>query len=98
MALTGQVAVVTGAARGIGKGIALGLAEAGAHVVVSDLGGSTRQWSYRLADRDELAQAAKEVEAIGGKALAVPCDVTRPVRWSSWSTSPSASSGVSTSW
>ena len=86
MSLEGKVAIVTGAARGIGKGIAVGLAEAGADVVLSDLGGSTRQWSYRLADSDELAVAAKEVETKGVKSLPVPCDVTTPTRSSNWST------------
>ena len=76
MGLEGKVAVVTGAARGIGKGIALGLARAGADVVLSDLAGGESQWSYRLADRDQLGVAAKDVEAVGVRSLAVPCDVT----------------------
>ena len=74
--LEGKVAIVTGAARGIGRGVALGLADAGADVVVSDLGGSGQKWSYRLADRGELEETTKAVEARGVKALAVPCDVT----------------------
>lgn len=78
MGLKGQVALITGAARGIGKGIALRLAQAGADVVLSDLGQSADDWSYRLADREALGAATKEVEAIGVRALAVPCDVTDP--------------------
>ena len=38
--LTGQTAVITGAAAGIGEGIAVRLAGAGAHVVIADLDGS----------------------------------------------------------
>jgi NADP-dependent 3-hydroxy acid dehydrogenase YdfG len=33
--ITGKVAVITGASRGIGEGIAIGLADAGAHVVIT---------------------------------------------------------------
>lgn len=59
-------AVVTGAARGIGKAIALRLARAGMNVVVSDI----------LAE--EAAGAAAEVEALGVRALAVRSDVSKP--------------------
>ena len=64
--LDGQVAVITGAGRGIGRGIATAYARAGAAVV--------------LAARtvDELDEAATEIEAAGGRALAVPTDVTHP--------------------
>jgi len=58
-------AVVTGAARGIGKAIALRLARAGMNVVVSDI----------LAE--EAAGAAAEVEALGVRALAVRSDVSK---------------------
>jgi 7-alpha-hydroxysteroid dehydrogenase len=63
--LDGRVAVVTGAGKGIGRGAALALAEAGAHVVVS---------ARTPAD---LESAAAEIRALGRRALAVPCDATR---------------------
>jgi len=61
--LTGKVAVVTGASRGLGRAIALGLAQAGADVVLS----SRRQ--------SACAEVAKQVEELGRGALAVACDV-----------------------
>ena len=61
--LDDRVAIVTGAGQGIGRGIALGLAEAGAHVV---LAARTR------ADLEEVADA---VEERGRRALVVPIDV-----------------------
>ncbi len=64
--LDGQVAVVTGAGKGIGRGIALCLAQAGADVVVA---------ARTAAD---VTAVAAEVEALGRRALAVPVDVTVP--------------------
>jgi NAD(P)-dependent dehydrogenase (short-subunit alcohol dehydrogenase family) len=61
--LEGKVAIVTGSGRGIGKAVALGLAEAGADVVVL---------ARTVAD---IEQTAGEVRAVGRKALAVPTDV-----------------------
>jgi len=61
--LTGRVAVVTGGSTGLGRAIALGLAEAGADVVPS---------SRRLA---EVEKAAAEIEALGRRSLRVASDV-----------------------
>jgi NAD(P)-dependent dehydrogenase (short-subunit alcohol dehydrogenase family) len=63
--LTGKTAIVTGGSRGIGKAIALRLAQAGASVVVS---------SRTEAD---CAAVAAEITDAGGKAIAVPCNVSR---------------------
>jgi meso-butanediol dehydrogenase/(S,S)-butanediol dehydrogenase/diacetyl reductase len=81
MTLRGRNALVTGAARGIGRGIALALAEAGANVALADLAGGPSPGAgasgptYDLAGQAELEAAAKEVEARGVRALALTCDV-----------------------
>ena len=64
--LRGQVAVVTGASRGIGRAIALTLAREGARVVVN---------YARSRERGEAVVA--EIRAGGGEALAVRADVSR---------------------
>lgn len=66
--LEGEVAIVTGSARGIGRGVALGLAEAGAAVVVVDLLG------------DRAHQTADEVREFGRRAIAVEADVSEPAQ------------------
>jgi NAD(P)-dependent dehydrogenase (short-subunit alcohol dehydrogenase family) len=63
--LDGQVALVTGSASGIGRGIAVGLAGAGADVACFDLPGSA------------LEDVCAEIATSGGKAIAVPGDVTQ---------------------
>jgi len=65
VSLAGQVAVVTGARRGIGAETALVLAEAGADVVVSDL----------VTEKGELDAVAQEIRGLGRKALAIKADV-----------------------
>ena len=65
MKLKGKTALVTGGGRGIGRAIALGLAEEGAQVAVLDI----------LTDNAESVR--REIEALGVKALALGADLTR---------------------
>ncbi len=64
--LTGRVAIMTGAGRGLGRTMALALAAAGADLA--------------LASRTtpELESLAEEIEALGRRAIAVPTDITSP--------------------
>jgi 7-alpha-hydroxysteroid dehydrogenase len=62
--VTGRVAVVTGAGRGIGAATAVALAEAGADVVIS------------ARTEEQLAKVAQQIEAAGRRALMVPADLS----------------------
>jgi 7-alpha-hydroxysteroid dehydrogenase len=66
--MPGQVAIVTGAGRGIGQGIALAFAEMGADVVCA----------ARTAD--EIEETAEKARSFGRRALAIRCDVTDPAQ------------------
>jgi NAD(P)-dependent dehydrogenase (short-subunit alcohol dehydrogenase family) len=64
MELDGQIAIVTGAGRGIGRATALELAKMGADIVVAEL------------DRAGADRTASEVKGLGRRVLIVPTDVT----------------------
>ena len=65
MTLEGKVALVTGAAQGLGKWISLGLAHAGADVAVADL------------NKEGADQTAKEISEMDRKAIAIKTDLTK---------------------
>ena len=64
-ALSGQVALVTGAGRGIGRAIAMAYAQAGAAV------------GCAARSTEEIATTVRDIAAHGGRAIAVPTDVTQ---------------------
>lgn len=77
MNLKGKCALVTGAARGIGRAIALALAAEGVNVAVSDIAGKGKHApDYELAKQDELATTAQMVAQHGVKSAAIRADVT----------------------
>ena len=70
-----RVAIVTGAARGLGQSHALALAREGAHVAVVDVCQTPDGSAYSLAARAEMDDVAAQVEALGRQALSIACDV-----------------------
>src|ERR1700741_2900753 len=65
--LTDKVAIVTGASQGIGRAIALGLAQAGAHLVLA---------KHPEGRHEEIKQVKADIEAVGRRAIIVPTDVS----------------------
>jgi NAD(P)-dependent dehydrogenase (short-subunit alcohol dehydrogenase family) len=73
VSLEGQVALVTGAGRGLGRAYAIDLAKHGAKVVVNDYGGSVS--GDGTGDESPAQQVVNEIKAAGGDAIANPGDV-----------------------
>ena len=77
--LVGQTALVTGAARGIGRAIALAYARSGADVVALDIANSNAYrevLGYPLGSAQELDETVRLIEAEGGRAIGIRADVT----------------------
>ena len=64
--LSGRVSLVSGAASGMGKAVALAVAEAGSDIVLADI------------NEAGAHAVAQEIEALGRKALPVVCDISSP--------------------
>ena len=68
--LQGRVAIITGASRGIGRALALGLAKAGCHIVIA---AKSTTATEKLPG--SIFTVAAEVEALGVQALPIQADV-----------------------
>jgi NAD(P)-dependent dehydrogenase (short-subunit alcohol dehydrogenase family) len=65
--LKDKIAIVTGASQGIGRALAIGLAQAGAHLVLA---------KHPSPQMEEVQQVQAEIQALGRKAIIVPTDVS----------------------
>lgn len=75
--LDGRVAFITGAARGVGREIALAMAREGADIALVDRCAPLQSTPYEAAGTSELEETARWIEARGVRALPIQADVTR---------------------
>src|SRR4051812_31207323 len=73
--LEGKVAFVTGAARGQGRSHAVRMAEEGADIIAVDLCAQIDTVPYAMATPDDLAETARQVEALDRRIVATQADV-----------------------
>jgi (+)-trans-carveol dehydrogenase len=71
----GKVALVTGAARGQGRSHALRLAEEGADIIAVDIASQIATVPYTMSTTDDLAETARQVEALDRRIVAAQADV-----------------------
>ena len=73
--LTGKVALVTGASRGVGRGVALGLGEAGATVYLT--GRTVEEGKAAVPLPGNIYETAEQVTQLGGQGIPIQCDHTK---------------------
>ncbi len=90
LSMQNKTVLVTGGARGIGAGIAVAFAKAGANVVIADVGirdsGSANastapasgDWTYKLASSDDATRTLQSLQNTSGRHCALALDVTQP--------------------
>ena len=71
----GKTAFITGAAKGQGRAVALGLAEEGANIIAFDLGEKIPYPAYNRSSNDDLEKLKDDIEALGRKAVIYAGDV-----------------------
>ena len=71
----GKTVLITGAAKGQGRGVALGFAKEGANVIAVDLGQKIEYPAYNRACGEDLENLKKEIEALGGACEICAADV-----------------------
>ena len=97
--LTGKAAIVTGAARGIGRAIAVEFAANGADVAVLDIAGPVSPASdAKPATPDDLAETVRQIEAYGRRALPIRADIRDIAALRAAADQVEGRSGASTSW
>src|SRR5438874_6156879 len=87
MNLKGEVAIVSGSGRGLGRAIVDRLAELGADVAVHDVSANAPAEFGEAKDINEVAQ---QLRKYGGKVAPVTGDLTKKATWPLWSNLPSA--------
>jgi len=73
----GKVAIVTGAAHGLGASHALSFAREGANVVVTDICQDLPEARYGMGQEQEMNSVVKEIKGMGRRAIGIRCDVSK---------------------
>ncbi len=73
----GKVAVITGAAHGLGATYALAFAREGADVIVSDISHNVENATYSMGSEKEVDSVVKRIRDMGRKCIGIKCDVTK---------------------